>query len=158
LKPPTHIAIAFLVAKGLRAAGIPVNQRGVLLGSVLPDVDYLLVPFAPRFAVHRTVTHTLLWTALAAGLVGRLWNCGAWSTWLGGLTHLAADELNSCDTRHGRWPRIAWLFPFDLWRRPWKRCLVDMGAIPGPEWVGQLLVEVPIILLGLWGVWQKRKR
>jgi len=156
LNPIAHLSIAYLAARALARAGIPVNSKGMQWGSILPDVDYLLVPLVPRFVAHRTVTHTPLCTALVAGLAGRRW--GFWSTWLGGLVHLAADELAGCDTRRGHWSRLMWLFPFDLGRRPWKRCLFDRGALPGPTFLGHLLLEGPIVLLAAAVAWKERKR
>lgn len=150
-----HISIAYLVAEGLQAAGVPVNRRGLLWGSVVSDTDYLLAPFASRFLAHRTVTHTPLWTAMVAGVMRRRW--GFWSTWLGGLTHLAADELEACNSPTGHWSRLMWLFPFDLGRRPWKRCLGDKSLLPGPPSLGILLLEGPIVLAALLVAWRRRK-
>jgi len=155
LTPIGHLSISFILSQGLKAAGLPVNQKGIMLGSVLPDADYLLAPFIPRQFSHRTFSHSLLWTALTAILFRRRW--GFWSTWLGGISHLAADEYNSCDTRRGRWPRMMWLFPFDLFRRPWKRCLCDMGRIPGSHAVRDMLIEGPFFLLALALIWRKEK-
>jgi membrane-bound metal-dependent hydrolase YbcI (DUF457 family) len=151
----THISIAYLVAEGLQAAGVPVNRKGLLWGSILPDADYILAPVASRFLAHRTVTHTPLWTAMVAGIMRQHW--GFWSTWLGGLTHLAADELEACNSQTGHWSRLMWLFPFDLGRRPWKRCLFDKSLLPGPPSLGALLLEGPIVLVALFVAWRRRK-
>lgn len=156
MQPITHLSLAYLVYEGLQAIGVPINRKGILLGSVFPDADYLLVPFVPKFIAHRTVTHSPFWTAVVAASLRK--RCGFWSTWLGGLTHVAADEFDGCDTRSGYWSRLMWLFPLDLRRRPWKRCIFDRGNIPGPEFLGHLVLEGPIVLTALWLVWRKRKR
>jgi hypothetical protein len=148
LKPYTHLSIAYLVAEALEAAGGKVDRRGMFVGSVLPDVDFVLLPFIPRILSHRTAVHSLSWITLAAAWLRHRFGFG--SVWLGGLTHLVADELNSCDRRHGHWPRQMWLFPFDIGRPPWRRCLLDMGAVPGPQWLRVFLTEAPIVLAALW--------
>lgn len=154
MKPVTHLAIAYLVAQGLSAAGVHVNRHGLLLGSVLPDLDFVLSPVIPRVLSHRTAAHSLSSITLIAALLRNRFGFG--SLWIGGLTHLVADELNSCDTRHGHWPRLMWLFPFDLGRRPWRRCLVDMGIIPGPQWFRVLLTETPLVVAASWIAWKRK--
>ena len=154
MKPVTHLSIAYLTAHALDAAGARLNRRGLFLGCLLPDLDFLLLPFIPRFLSHRTAAHSLGWITLMAALLRRRFGFG--SVWLGGLTHLVADELNSCDRRRGHWPRQMWLFPLDLGRRPWQRCLVDMGIIPGPQWFRVLVTEAPLVLAASWLAWKTR--
>ena len=154
MKPVTHLAVAYLTARGLEAAGTPVDRRGLFIGSLLPDLDFLLLPFIPRMLSHRTAAHSLAWITLMAALLQRRFGFG--SVWLGGLTHLVADELNSCDSRRGHWPRLMWLFPFDLGRRPWQRCLVDMGIVPGPQWFRVLVTEAPLVLAASWLAWRTK--
>jgi hypothetical protein len=145
-----------VISEGLAAVGLPVNRKGILAGSLSPDTDYVLTLAFHRAVAHRTYTHSLSWTALVALLLGRRW--GFWSTWLGGISHLAADEFNSCDRRRGYWPRLMWFFPLELFRRPWQRCVFDMGKVPGPKLVRDLIIEGPVLLLALGLVWQKVKR
>jgi hypothetical protein len=153
LQPISHYSIAFLINEGLQAAGVSVNRKGIIWGSVLPDIDYLLVPFTSRFLAHRTVTHTPLWTVMIAAAMQQRW--GFWSTWLGGLVHLAADELTSCNRRTGQRSRLMWRFPYGLDRRPWRRCLFDMGRFPGNPLLSVLLVEGSIISLAVLLAWRK---
>lgn len=156
MNPITHLAIAYLAGEGLAAAGAPRLRRGLLVGSVLPDLDLALTLRYPRYVAHRTVGHSLLGISAGAWLLRR-WG-GFWAVWLGGLTHLLADELNGCDTRRGFWSRQMWLFPLDLLRgRPWRRCLLDVGVIPGPKWRRDLVLEGPVVLLALW-VWMRKGR
>ena len=157
MKPYTHLALAHLIGTTAETAGVPVNRRGLLWGSVLPDLDFALMALYPRFLVHRTVTHSLFFISLSAYLMRR--RHGFWSVWLGGLSHLLADEFNGCDSRRGHWPRQMWFFPFELaLRRPMRRCLVDMGVIPGPHGLRDLIIEGPILLLALLSMLRKGKR
>ena len=154
MQPISHYSIAYLINKGLQAANLPINPDGLRWGSVLPDIDYLLVPFTSRFLAHRTVTHTPLWTAMVAVVMGRRW--GFWSTWLGGLIHLAADELTSCNRRTGQRSRLMWRFPWGLDKKPWQRCIFDMGRFPGHPLLSTVIVEGSILTITALLAYRKR--
>ncbi len=156
MQPISHYAIVYLINEGLKAAGLSVNPKGVTWGGVLPDIDYLLVPFTSKFLAHRTVTHTPLWTAMVAIVMRPRW--GFWSTWLGGLGHLAADELTSCNRRTGQRSRLMWRFPWGLDEKPWRRCLFDMGRLPGHPLISTVIVEGAILAMAALLAWRKRRQ
>jgi membrane-bound metal-dependent hydrolase YbcI (DUF457 family) len=82
---------------------------GIVLGSVLPDLDFvLLVPLMGRRRGHRTVTHAPAFQLIAAWLLRPF---GFWSVFVGQLTHSLADSLGA-----GHPPGVAWLWPL-VWRR-----------------------------------------
>lgn len=155
MQPPTHIAISSIVDQAAKSIGLPLNLKGVILGGLAPDIDWLFVPFLPRNFIHRTVFHSLLWVVTVA-LIGRK-KYGGLSVALGGIAHLAADELNSCDSRRQHWPRQRWFFPYGITKPPFKRCLVDVGFIRGTRLRRDIIIELPIIAFALWLAWRNKK-
>jgi membrane-bound metal-dependent hydrolase YbcI (DUF457 family) len=88
-----------------RRIGLRINRTGVMIGSLLPDIDFLiLVPWLGRARGHRTVTHSPAWHIIT-GVVFRRWGIGSFL--LGAVLHSIVDDLSL-----GRPPGVAWLWPF----------------------------------------------
>jgi membrane-bound metal-dependent hydrolase YbcI (DUF457 family) len=90
--------------------GLRVNVAGIIVGSIIPDIDFLLlVPFLGRKRGHRTITHAPVFQVLLAlALRHRL---GFWSVLVGQLAHSMADSQGP-----GNPSGVAWLWPL-VWRR-----------------------------------------
>jgi membrane-bound metal-dependent hydrolase YbcI (DUF457 family) len=89
MTPWGHAAVGLGMAGVAAAWGWRAKLPGLLLGSVLPDIDFvLLVPLLGRQRGHRTITHApvfqlwLAWRLRRMGfwslLVGQLAHCGRW--------------------------------------------------------------------------------
>lgn len=116
MSPWGHLLVGGCVAAALRCGGWSPRRAGLLLGSVLPDLDFLLlVPLVGRVRGHRTITHAPLFQLLVAWKLRRL---GFWSVLLGQLLHSLADSLGE-----GNPPGVAWLWPI-IWRRVHPRARV----------------------------------
>jgi membrane-bound metal-dependent hydrolase YbcI (DUF457 family) len=97
------------LAGAAAAWGWRANVRGLLLGSVLPDIDFvLLVPLLGRARGHRTLTHAPMFQLWLAWRLRRL---GFWSLLVGQLVHSVTDSLGP-----GNPAGVAWLWPL-VWRR-----------------------------------------
>lgn len=109
MKPWEHALVGVWLAGGMARCGLPVRLPGVLLGSVLPDIDFLLlVPVVGRLAGHRTITHAPVFHIGVALVLRRL---GFWSMLAGQLCHSLTDSMGP-----GKPRGVAWAWPV-LWRR-----------------------------------------
>lgn len=82
-----------------------INPIGVMVGSLLPDLDFfLLVPFVGRKRGHRTAMHSPVFHMIMAVLLRRL---GMGSVLLGALVHSLIDDFMPGDP-----PGVAWFWPF----------------------------------------------
>lgn len=141
----------------------------VVVGAVLPDIDFALV-WAPQFnAWHRVVTHNLAFVALTSLLIGVVWSrrhrALPWAyvsaLALGGLSHLLVDACLDANASNGIGVAIGWPFrdamwsPFNLlepatggpgWGDPTTALL---GALRGLAW------ELPGIVLAAVLLWRR---
>lgn len=112
MTPVGHAAVGYVTGRVARR----LPSWPLVVGAILPDVDYLLV-WAPQFnAWHRVVTHNVWFVALAAAV-------GAWlvrsrrdergmvamALLFGGLTHLITDSVLDTNATNGI--GVAWLWP-----------------------------------------------
>lgn len=85
--------------------GVRFNPIGVFLGSLLPDLDFvLLVPFLGRRRGHRTAMHSPVCSVISALFLRRF---GMGSVLLGALAHSLIDDFVPGDP-----PGVAWFWPF----------------------------------------------
>lgn len=118
MTPVGHAAFSYVVAAGLERV-LAISAVGVVVGGVLPDVDFAVV-WAPGFnAWHRVVTHNLLVCALATVVAAGLaaWRGGraralafGGGVGLGALGHLLVDSM--MDTNPSNGTGVAWLWPW----------------------------------------------
>ncbi len=118
MTPVGHAALSYVAARGLRSL-VALSVLGLVIGGVLPDIDFLVF-WAPGFnAWHRVVTHNLLLCGVAA-VVGA--GVGWWrggpkdalalgaGIGLGALGHLGVDSM--LDTNASNGVGVAWLWPW----------------------------------------------
>lgn len=109
MTPYAHAACGLALAWLTRPPHHPPQWAGWLIGSVLPDLDFvLLVPLLGRQMGHRTITHA---PAFQVGMAWLLRRYGFWAVLGGQLVHSLAD---SCG--HGNPRGVAWFVPFH-WNR-----------------------------------------
>ena len=111
MTPLGHASISYLLSR----VTTRLSLAALLLGGLLPDIDYLFV-FAPWFnVIHRAVTHNLLFVFLTAAI-------GFFITpkdrrisifiglALGGVFHLFADSIIDSNPSNGIGVAIFWPF------------------------------------------------
>lgn len=121
---------------------------GLILGSILPDADILLVAIAtvaklPTENLHRTFTHsifTAIFIFLVFWIIGLLTHRPHWTNLgiglgIGVLLHIALDLLLWFNG-------VALLWPINLYVNLWQ------GIAP-PVWLGNLLQTAEFLFLGL---------
>lgn len=109
MSPLVHGVVGVVVTWLGRQARLPLSYRGMLLGSLWPDTDFLfLVPLLGRERGHRTITHAPLAHLLLACLFHRY---GVTSILVGGLLHSLIDDLHP-----GSPAGVAWFWPLSMSR------------------------------------------
>jgi len=137
MTPFGHLIVGATLAHWLRRRGVPVQTGGMLVGSILPDIDWFAVPFASRRLVHRTWSHSPF-TLLLAGLVLR--RLDTRSVVVGGLSHITLDNWMG-----GEPPGVGWAYPLVRERHPLGPHFTWAGRNRPPLFVG-LMFEIALIL------------
>jgi membrane-bound metal-dependent hydrolase YbcI (DUF457 family) len=120
MSPICHISISYLAGNINRSICI----WAVLLGGILPDCDFLLLPFPFFNQVHRVITHNILFLVLSAVFIA-FWVkerkiSAATGLIFGGLLHLLADACMDSNPSNGIGVAVLWPFyngyfsPFNL--------------------------------------------
>lgn len=144
MTPCGHIAVAYLAGKSSRKIVMP----AILIGGILPDIDFVLLPFPWFNQFHRGFSHSLVFIgvfALLAGLVslpGQKWHT-ALSLFFGGLLHLLVDAC--LDTNPSNGIGVAFFWPFS------EECFSPIHLLQAKE-TQQLNWEQPVQFLrsSLW--------
>ena len=162
MSPPGHAAVSYLLGRSTKWFSLP----AVVLGGVLPDVDFVFLPFSWFNQYHRVLTHNI-WFVLLAVVIGILFVkaerrlpvlIGLLS---GGLLHLLIDACMDSNPSNGIgvaifWPVSDYFFsPFNLvsvrelgpnWNDPWA---VGMAFLRRG-----LIWELPLWVLACWLWWR----
>lgn len=154
MTPPGHCAVSYIIGKTHPRIVLP----AILIGGVLPDIDFLLLLFPWFNQVHRVITHNLLFVGLVA-LAGVCVNSSVpkyrivLGLLLGGMLHLLVDSCMDSNPSNGIGIALFWPFsndlfsPFNLfqpvesqvgWEQP-LTCILSS--------LRKLWVEIPIYLL-----------
>ncbi|MER3543714.1 MAG: hypothetical protein C4311_03685 [Chloroflexota bacterium] len=138
MTPFGHLIVGAALARWLRERGLSVQTKGVLVGSVLPDVDFFAVHTLgfPKSEAHRTWTHSPIALLLAGLALRRL---GIGSVIVGGLSHILIDNFIG-----GNPPGVGWAYPLVRGRIPLGPHLRWGQATRPPAWVS-VLVELAAI-------------
>ncbi|MEL6139430.1 MAG: metal-dependent hydrolase [Cyanobacteria bacterium J06628_6] len=158
--PSGHLAVSYLLGKLPR-----LRLPAAIVGGMLPDIDFVLLPLPVFNQIHRVVTHNLLFV-LSAALLISLWAkpqqrlTVILSVLVGGLIHLFLDACLDANPSNGvgvalLWPLSDQAFsPFNLLSPPpiavdWHQPLAMMSlALSGLIW------EIPFYLLALSLFWR----
>lgn len=109
-KPLEHATIALVAVQLAQWSGFRPNERIFVLGSMLPDLDFLLfVPVLGRVRGHRTITHSPVFQIFFAVIFHKY---GFGSLLSGMLLHSLVDAFLGRKPSTG----LAWLWPF-MWER-----------------------------------------
>lgn len=158
MTPVGHGAFSYVVGTGAQRV-LPLSMAAVVVGGVLPDVDFLVV-WAPQFnAWHRVVTHNLLFCAVAAAVAAVL---GAQrggvdgaralglGVLLGGLGHLLTDS--TMDTNASNGVGVAWLWPLSAQSYSPVNLMAVLGLPDNPAGWNDLGRAARAVLAGV--VWE----
>ncbi len=166
MSPIGHLSISYLVGKTIKG----ICLWAILLGGVLPDIDFILLPFPFFNQVHRLVTHNFLFVGLSALGIGtwvakkdkRYRVIVSFSLFLGGLLHLFLDSCFDSNPSNGIGVALFWPIEdryfslFNLlqanestvgWSQPVEMIRLSLSG---------LIWEVPFFLIGV-VIWLKGK-
>ncbi|MEO0457069.1 MAG: metal-dependent hydrolase [Cyanobacteria bacterium P01_A01_bin.114] len=144
--PPGHLALSYLLGRFLPG----VCLRATILGGLLPDIDFVLLPLPVFNQVHRVLTHNLLFVAGVALVIGTVpqWRGRiAASALLGGLVHLLVDACLDTNPSNGIGVALLWPF-YDGFFSPIN---LLQPAADAPDWT-QPLAMIRSAMTGL--VWE----
>lgn len=99
MTPAGHLSVSYISGKALRNASVP----AVVLGGILPDLDFIFIFFDWFNQVHRVLTHNLLFVLLfsAAGFLaapGDRRKAVSAGLFTGGILHLLIDSCINMET------------------------------------------------------------
>ena len=149
MSPPGHAAVSYLFGRSVRWISLP----AVMIGGMLPDIDFVMLPFPWFNQIHRVVTHNL-WFVLIAAVIGTLLvpsqRRGAVFIGMlaGGLLHLLVDACMDSNPSNGIgialfWPVSNYFFsPINL---------VSISET-GPNWNDPVAVAYGFLKRGL--IWE----
>jgi membrane-bound metal-dependent hydrolase YbcI (DUF457 family) len=121
MTPLGHLSVSYLAGKTSKSISLP----AIIIGGILPDIDFLFLPFSWFNQFHRVITHNLLFIGLVA-IIGAFINLSGQkrrvtlSLLLGGALHLFVDSCLDSNPSNGigialLWPVYGGFFsPFNL--------------------------------------------
>jgi len=114
MTPLGHASVSYLVSKTSRRF-VP---AAVVVGGVIPDIDFLLLPLPAFNSFHRVATHSIFFVA-AVGLVvffltHRRLDCTV-SFVLGAALHLFCDSIIDTNPSNGIGIAILWPITGAMW-------------------------------------------
>ena len=120
MTPLGHTSISYLVSHTSKK----ISVWAIILGGLLPDIDYISILTPWFYQIHRVVTHNLLFIGLAA-IVGCLLvtkhrRMIFISLLLGGVLHLLADTCFGSSPSNGKGVAILWPFDSDYYFSPFN--------------------------------------
>jgi len=144
MTPLGHASVSYLVSKTSRRL-VPAV---VVVGGVLPDIDFLLLPIPSFNSFHRVATHNLFFLALCAlalvSFVRRDRGAVVVSFLVGALLHLFCDSI--IDTNPSNGIGVALLWPLsDAMLSPFNIPTPVEGGI-GWRDIGEMMGRVKLVL------------
>ena len=121
MTPIGHFSVSYISGQSIRNISLP----AIIIGGLLPDIDFIFIFFDWFNQYHHVITHNLLFISFAAfsGVVvvsGSSKKRVGFSLLLGSLLHLAVDSCMDNNPSNGTgvallWPFYGELFsPFNL--------------------------------------------
>jgi membrane-bound metal-dependent hydrolase YbcI (DUF457 family) len=164
MTPIGHLTVSYITGRSFRN----ISLMALIIGGVLPDIDFLFLFFDWFNQVHRVFTHNIFFILLASLLTAALADKGkkqvvGFSLLFGGILHLMIDSFMDNNPTNGigiamLWPLSDQFFsPFNLfhgslnasgWNEPVK---MIRTLIPG------LLYEVPFYIVSMFLFVKKRR-
>jgi membrane-bound metal-dependent hydrolase YbcI (DUF457 family) len=165
MTPAGHLAASYIMGSTWKK----LSMTGLLIGSLLPDIDWIFVGFGWFNEIHRLVTHNLLFIIVSSILINFVFGHKrdvflASGIFIGGVMHLVLDSILDNNPTNGIGTAIFWPFsrtcfsPFNL---AFNSTFVQDG------WNGKhimdkvinmnLLVEMPLWILSLLFLFNSRK-
>lgn len=154
MTPVGHMAVSYLVS---RALGTRVSRTGCLLGGILPDADFILLPFPFFNAFHRVISHNVFFVTLGAAVGSQLVSGQRrrffFSVLLCGLLHILIDSIMDTNPTNGIGVAFFWPLSDCVWS-PFNLFTPDPDAAGWSDLSGSLMRNLPYMLmeLPLWGV------
>ena len=111
MTPAGHLSISYISGRSMKN----ISLSAVLIGAVLPDLDFIFIFFDWFNQVHRIISHNLLYVALVS-ILGTLAAPGerkkavGLGLLTGGIMHLFVDSIMDNNPSNGI--GIAFLWPF----------------------------------------------
>ena len=110
MTPLGHFSVSYLIGKTSRKIHFP----AILVGGILPDIDFVFIFFPWFNHVHRVMTHNLLFLCIAA-LLGTSFGSRQkrmvfLSLLLGGVLHLFVDSCLDSNPSNGIGVALFWPF------------------------------------------------
>ncbi|MBI5664069.1 MAG: metal-dependent hydrolase [Nitrospirae bacterium] len=156
MTPIGHLTVSYVTGKSFRN----ISLTAIIIGGVLPDIDFLFLFFDWFNQVHRVVTHNIFFILLVALLTAAFAAKGkkqvaGYSLFLGGMLHLMIDSVMDNNPSNGigialLWPLSDNFFsPFNLFHASlnspgWSEPSAMLRTlIPG------MLYEVPFYLMSV---------
>lgn len=158
MTPVGHAALSYLISRGLGTRG---SVRGCMLGGILPDLDFVLLPFPCFNGLHRVVSHNVFFV-LAGALIASRWVHSRKATFIAcvlccGIFHLLVDSVMDTNPTNGIGVAMFWpvsdtmISPFNLFTpdpaaEGWSNVSQSlMKALPYlvleiPLWIGAVVV------------------
>ncbi|KPK01204.1 MAG: hypothetical protein AMK71_06420 [Nitrospira bacterium SG8_35_4] len=151
MTPFGHASVSFISASWfLRKSYRDTAFTALILGGILPDVDFLFLLFDWFNRAHRVISHNLLFIVSAA-LIGSLLSgkgnkkIVAFSLFAGGLLHLAIDSCLDNNPTNGI--GIAFFWPFsDTLFSPFNLLKANEAGIGWDQPLRMVRLMVPLIL------------
>ncbi len=154
MTPAGHFSASYITGKSSSYFSLP----AIVMGGVLPDIDFIFLFFDWFNQVHRLISHNLLFIILASfiaaalGATGRKGTIGL-SLFMGAFMHLMIDSVMDNNPSNGLGIALMWPFsetffsPFNLlelsanpsgWNEPLK---MIKTLVPS------LLFEIPLYVM-----------
>jgi len=164
MTPLGHLSVSYLAGRTTRN----ISLVGVIVGGVLPDIDFVLF-LSPSFnQIHRVITHNLMFVTLAAiaGLLvsreGRRRTLFL-SLLLGGVLHLFVDSCMDANASNGVGIALLWPFETDYFFSPFNLFTPAENVVDWTDPVAYAKItlmgmvwEIPFILLSALLLLRKR--
>jgi membrane-bound metal-dependent hydrolase YbcI (DUF457 family) len=110
--PFGHLSVSYITGNAFKKVSLP----AIIIGGVIPDIDFMFLPFFFFNQIHRVITHNLLFIVITAAAIG-CWFKGKKKFYiifgiiLGGMIHLMIDACMDTNPTNGIGVPFFW--PFD---------------------------------------------
>ncbi|MFQ6092388.1 MAG: metal-dependent hydrolase [bacterium] len=150
MTPLGHVSISYLAGKTSKNISLP----AIILGGLLPDIDYVFI-LAPWFnQIHRLVTHNLLFVSLVALVSFSVTakDCKKMiflSLLLGGVLHLFVDACMDANPSNGIGVALLWPIDRNYFFSPFNLLEPNKNGVDWTEPIEYLKFS---ILAALWEI------